>query len=161
MFDFFSKKKRKVDNTNSLLLKKLDRVIELLEQQQTGAAPEKNINLEHVQIDHLENIIFRLDNIEIDELSGKLLIGTNISGSEDFAASVIQKVDKQVFKQEAMADATSDINMSKEPITKRKAEKSPTKHKANKPSAEHMAEEDQAVPGLTKTKNGFRFRNEP
>ncbi|MDV2888088.1 hypothetical protein RYX45_23275, partial [Alkalihalophilus pseudofirmus] len=69
---FFSCKKKKVEKTNkinSLLLTKLDRLIELLEKQQKETEGN-NIHLEHVQIDHLENIIFRLDNIEIDQLSG-------------------------------------------------------------------------------------------
>ncbi|NRD76788.1 hypothetical protein HPT25_04690 [Bacillus sp. BRMEA1] len=113
MFKFFSFKKQpkeKDEKINSLLLQKLDRVIELLERQGKETEGGKNIHFDHVQIDHLENIIFRLDNIEIDELSGKLLIGTNISGSEDFAASLIQKADKENIKKEARAasEDTSD-----------------------------------------------------
>lgn len=99
MFNFFSFKKKpqeKDEKINSLLLEKLDRVIELLEQRPKETSG--NIHLEHVQVDHLENIIFRMDNIEIDELSGKLLIGTNISGPEDLPASLI---DKETAKKEA------------------------------------------------------------
>jgi hypothetical protein len=118
MFKFFSFKKKpkeKDEKINSLILAKLDRMIELLEQQQkeTGG---KNIHLEHVQIDHLENIIFQLDNIEIDELSGKLLIGTNISGSEDFAASIVQKIDKENTKKEAKG--ASEETPSQQKMTK-------------------------------------------
>jgi hypothetical protein len=118
MFNFFSFKKKpkeKDEKINSLILAKLDRMIELLEQQQkeTGG---KNIHLEHVQIDHLENIIFQLDNIEIDELSGKLLIGTNISGSEDFAASIVQKIDKENTKKEAKG--ASEETPSQQKMTK-------------------------------------------
>ncbi len=113
---FFSCKKKKVEKTNkinSLLLTKLDRLIELLEKQQKETEGN-NIHLEHVQIDHLENIIFRLDNIEIDQLSGKLLIGTNISGPEDLAESLIQQIDKESVKKEASSEKASP----KQEITK-------------------------------------------
>jgi hypothetical protein len=134
MFHFFSKRKRKEEKVNSLLITKLDRIIELLEKQQNAETSGKNIHLEHVQIDHLENIIFRLDNIEIDELSGKLLIGTNISGSEDFAASIIQKVDKQGLKQEAMKEETDVSEENQE-----------------EPLADHSK--------MMKTPKGYRFRS--
>ena len=116
-FSFKKKQSEKKDNIDSLLLSKLDQIIELLEKQQKDTRTETEgrlIHLEHVQIDHLENIIFRLDNIEIDELSGKLLIGTNISSSEDFAASLVQKIDKERAKNETPSDAAPDEpNMTK------------------------------------------------
>lgn len=118
MFKFFSKKKKQKKNEdpiNSLLLDKLDRMIELLEKQQQEPTDKKSFHIDKVQIDYLENITFQLDNIEIDELSGKLLIGTNISGSDDFAASIIQKIDKQELKTEAMSE---DAEPSNENITK-------------------------------------------
>ncbi|MBS4212953.1 MULTISPECIES: hypothetical protein [Neobacillus] len=117
MFKFFSKKqkqKKNEDTINSLLLDKLDRMIELLEKQQQEPNG-KSIHIDKVHIDYLENITFQLENIEIDELSGKLLIGTNISGSDDFAASIIQKIDKQELKTEAMSE---DAEPSNENITK-------------------------------------------
>ncbi|MBO0962416.1 hypothetical protein J1P26_22190 [Neobacillus sp. MM2021_6] len=106
MFKFFSLKRQKAkekdEKINSLILEKLDRMIELLEKHpQESTANGKNIHLEHVQIDHLENIIFRLDHIEIDQLSGKLLIGTNITGSDDLAVSLLGKIDKESTKKEA------------------------------------------------------------
>ncbi|GHH97745.1 hypothetical protein [Neobacillus kokaensis] len=116
-FSFKKKKPEKADNINSLLLTKLDRLIELLEKQQKDT-DGKNIHLEHVQIDHLENIVFRLDNIEIDQLSGKLLIGTNISASEEFAESLIQKGDKESLKKEAMSEEPSDESSTEPKITK-------------------------------------------
>lgn len=134
MFHFFSKRKRKEEKVNSLLITKLDRIIELLEKQHNTEPGGKNINLEHVQIDHLENIIFKLDNIEIDELSGKLLIGTNISGSEDFAASIIQKVDKQGLKQTAMKEDTDVSEENQEDLL-----------------ADHSK--------MMKTPKGYRFRS--
>lgn len=113
---FFKKKpKEKDEKINSLILEKLDQIIELLDRQQKETSG-KNIHLEHVHIDHLENIIFRLDNIEIDELSGKLLIGTNITGSEDLAASIVQKVDKETTKMEAKAE--SERSPSEQKMTK-------------------------------------------
>ncbi len=108
MFKFFSFKKKqteKENNTDSLIVTRLDRIIELLEQQQKESAV-KNIHFDHVQIDYLENIVFRLDNIDIDELSGKLVIGNNIMSSEDLAKSLVQKVDKENAKKEAMSESS-------------------------------------------------------
>lgn len=107
LFKFFSFKKKqteKENNTDSLIVTRLDRIIELLEQQQKESAV-KNIHFDHVQIDYLENIVFRLDNIDIDELSGKLVIGNNIMSSEDLAKSLVQKVDKVNAKKEAMSES--------------------------------------------------------
>ncbi|MDR6997627.1 hypothetical protein [Neobacillus niacini] len=93
---------------------KLDRIIELLEKQQNDHK-SKNIHFDHVQVDHLENIVFRLDNIEIDELSGKLIIGNNITGSEELTKPLIQKIKKENAKQEAMTESESsdDAKMTK------------------------------------------------
>jgi hypothetical protein len=114
MFTFFSllkKHDKKENKGNSLILEKLDRMITLLEQllnqqqqlpeqsqQETKGDDGNTIRVDHVQIDHLENVIFRLDHIDIDELSGRLLIGTNISGPEDFAASFVQKMEQDTKK---------------------------------------------------------------
>lgn len=116
MFKYFSfKKKKKELNVNSQILTKLDRIIELLEQKQMESAA-KTIHFDHVKIDHLENIVFRLDNIEIDELSGKLVIGNNISSTEDLAKSLVLKVDKEMAKKEAMSEASpSQEEMVKTP----------------------------------------------
>ncbi|MED4224736.1 hypothetical protein [Neobacillus cucumis] len=91
MFGFFSLRSKKSEKEiregnklNSDILTKLDRIIELLEQQQTETSM-RNIHFDSVQIDHLENIIFRLDKIEVDELSGKLIIGNNINTTSDIA----------------------------------------------------------------------------
>ncbi|XJZ25705.1 hypothetical protein ACF5W4_09785 [Bacillota bacterium Lsc_1132] len=109
MFNFFSFKKQqkeKENHINSLIATKLERIIELLEQKQTDHAV-KNFHFDHVQIDHLDSIVFRLDNIEIDELSGKLIIGNNINGTEELAKSLIHKADKEHTKKEAKAEADS------------------------------------------------------
>jgi len=107
MLNFFSfRKKQKENNINSLIETKLDRIIELLEKSQKESG-EKNIQFDHVQIEYLENIVFRLDNIEIDELSGKLIIGNNIGSTEDLAEPLVLKIDKEKAKKEAMSDTTS------------------------------------------------------
>jgi len=113
MFKFFSFKKKheeKEKNISPLLMTKLDRIIELLEQQQKGKEIVKegnNIHFDHVQIDYLENIVFRLDNIEIDELSGKLIIGNNINATEEMVEPLIQKINKENAKNEAMSETES------------------------------------------------------
>lgn len=108
MFNFFpfkNKEIKKEKKINSLILDKLDRITELLEQQKD--AKGQNIHFETVQIDYLENIVFRLDNIEIDELSGKLIIGNNISTTEDLAKPLVLKLAKENVKQEAKSENTS------------------------------------------------------
>lgn len=115
MFKFFSGKKKQEEKEMKIppqLITKLDRIIELLEHQQKETEMERNregnsIHIDHVQIDHLENIVFRLDNIEIDELSGKLNIGNNIHATEDMAEPFIQKINKENAKTEAMSEAES------------------------------------------------------
>jgi hypothetical protein len=107
MFKFFSFRKKQEENKiNSQIVTKLDRIIELLEQGQKQSS-DKNFHFDHVQIDYLENIVFRLDNIEIDELSGKLIIGNNISSTEDLIEPLILKVDKESVKKEAKSDHSS------------------------------------------------------
>ncbi|MGG1674957.1 hypothetical protein ACIFOT_04300 [Neobacillus sp. NRS-1170] len=107
MFKFFSfRKKQEESKINSQIETKLDRIIELLEQGQKQSS-DKNLHFDHVQIDYLENIVFRLDNIEIDELSGKLIIGNNISSTEDLIEPLILKVDKESAKKEAKSDHSS------------------------------------------------------
>lgn len=104
MFTFsFKKKQKKKTHTNSLIGTKLDRIIELLEQQQAESNAKK-IHFDHVQIDHLENIIFRLDHLEIDELSGKLVIGNNINSTEGLTKPLSLKVDKKNAKIEAVSE---------------------------------------------------------
>lgn len=106
MFNFFSFKRKQKEQTNSQIVPRLDRIIELLEQQQKENNV-KNIHFDTVQIEHLENIIFRLDNIDISELSGKLVIGNNIHSTKDLAESLILKVDKQKAKEDTMSEASS------------------------------------------------------
>ncbi|MCM2533221.1 hypothetical protein NDK43_13465 [Neobacillus pocheonensis] len=109
MFKYFSFKKRQIEKENKfapLILTKLDRIIELLEHKQKETEV-KNIHFDHVQIDNLENIVFRLDNLEIDELSGKLIIGNNIGSTEDLSDPLFFKIDKENSKKETMSETTS------------------------------------------------------
>jgi hypothetical protein len=119
-FFFFKKKRKENENNNTpLLMTKLDRIIELLEQQQQEKGNSgNNIHIDHVQIDRLENIVFRLDNIEIDELSGKLIIGNNINATEDLAKPLIQKINKENAKKEAMSETTSSDQTNIEKTSK-------------------------------------------
>lgn len=105
MFNLFShkQKRKKEEHINSQIVTRLDRIIELLEQNQKGDSL-KNIQFDQVHIDHLENIIFRLDHIDIEELSGKLVIGNNINSTKDVAESLILKMDKENAKKEAMSE---------------------------------------------------------
>lgn len=107
MFNFFSfkQKHKKKDKINSQIVTRLDRIIELLEQNQKKDSL-KNIQFDQVHIDNLENIIFRLDHIDIEELSGKLVIGNNISTTDDLKESLIFKVDKENAKKDAMSESS-------------------------------------------------------
>ncbi|MFZ7943596.1 hypothetical protein [Neobacillus sp. 19] len=108
-FSFRKKQEAKTDKAatvDDLLFIKLDRIIELLEKQSVENEGN-NIHIDKVHIEHLENIIFRLDNIEIDDLSGKFSIGNNIYGAEDLAKPLIHKLNKENAKKEAMSDTAS------------------------------------------------------
>lgn len=111
MFNFFSfkQKHKKKDKINSQIVTRLDRIIELLEQNQKKDSL-KNIQFDQVHIDNLENIIFRLDHIDIEELSGKLVIGNNISTTDDLKESLIFKVDKENAKKDAMSESSSSTH---------------------------------------------------
>lgn len=109
MFGFFSKKKKQKEKDDKLysdILIKLTLIAELLERQQQ-AKDSRNIHIDKVQIDYLENMVFRLDSLEIEELSGKLVIGNNISSTEDLTNALKLKIDKESAKQEAMSESSS------------------------------------------------------
>lgn len=151
-FSFRWRRKEREADVNSLLLARLDRMIELLEKQQKNM-DGKSVHLDHVQIDHLENIIFRLDSLEIDELSGKLLIGNNISGPEDLAATLMQKVDKDKAKQEKAAEPP--------PAKQTKATEASFGKKSEGSAAQKgKAFEDAPINReITKTSKGYSYRN--
>ncbi|MDR4888220.1 hypothetical protein RGU12_11720 [Fredinandcohnia sp. QZ13] len=110
MFKYFSFiKKQKEKQINPLLLTKLDRIIELLEQkeQKEKGSEAKSIQIDHVQIDHLENLTFQLDNLDIDELSGKLMIGNNIMSKGDLSESLNLKVNSNLMKKESLSETSA------------------------------------------------------
>ena len=118
MFKYFSfRKKQKENNINSLIVSKLDQIIELLEKQQKENNGGKNFHFDHVQIDYLENIVFRLDNIDIDELSGKLIIGNNITSKKDWATGIDLNINKKKAKTEAMSETIPPNHESMEKTT--------------------------------------------
>ncbi|PLS10345.1 hypothetical protein [Neobacillus cucumis] len=104
LFSFRKKKNEKEEENklNSHIINKLDRIIELLEQQPSESRM-RNIHFDTVQIEHLENIVFRLDNIKIDELSGKLIIGNNISTTNELAESLNMQLNPKDIKKETMS----------------------------------------------------------
>jgi len=103
MFRFLSKNRQKQNNN---IITKLDKIIELLVQQQKDNNT-RDIHIDHVQIDYLENILFRLDSIEVDELSGKLVIGNNINTTNDIANSLNLKFDHETIKNENRSENSS------------------------------------------------------
>lgn len=105
LFSFRKKKNEKEEENklNSHIINKLDRIIELLEQQPSESRM-RNIHFDTVQIEHLENIVFRLDNIKIDELSGKLIIGNNISTTNELAESLNMQLNPKDIKKETMSE---------------------------------------------------------
>ncbi|WP_251550411.1 hypothetical protein [Neobacillus muris] len=108
MFKYFSFKRKRTDSNrvNSLIVTKLDRIIELLEQKQNEGAGN-TFHFDHVELDQIENMIFRLDSIEIDQLSGKLIIGNHISSTEDLAKTLHEKVDKEMAKKQVLSETSS------------------------------------------------------
>jgi hypothetical protein len=116
LFRWFSIRKKQSDSLSPQILNKLDRIIELLEQQhQPNGTDAKTIHFENVHIERLENITFQLDRIEIDDLSGKLMIGNNITASEELAKQLMEKLDKEKLKEEASPESPShaDPNVTK------------------------------------------------
>ncbi|WP_428910588.1 hypothetical protein [Niallia sp. Krafla_26] len=97
---FFFKKKQKEENINPLILTKLDRIIELLEQKEKGSEDKT------IQIDHLENLTFQLDNLDIDVLSGKLMIGNNIMSKENLSELDL-KINSSLLKKESLSETSA------------------------------------------------------
>ena len=117
MFNFFpfkkKKQKEKAEQVNSLIENKVRSNYRAIRTERTeGTEKEqestaKTIQFDYVHIDHLENLVFRLDNIDIDELSGKLVIGNNIISTEDLPQSLIRKVDKDMLKNKSMSETSA------------------------------------------------------
>lgn len=74
---FFYKKKREALSDLKKQVENLNEKISHFDQALT-AQQEQGVRIEHVTIERLENLIFRLDKLDIKELSGSLNIGNNI-----------------------------------------------------------------------------------
>lgn len=67
------------NNCDSLLLREILKKLNCLEDEveKLKSKPEYHINIEKLDVQQLENMIFRLDALDIKELSGTLNIGNN------------------------------------------------------------------------------------
>ncbi|MHB1391496.1 MAG: hypothetical protein ACYCYE_00160 [Clostridia bacterium] len=66
-------------NTENLLLREIYKKLMSIEGEveKLKSRPEYHINVEKMDVQQLENLIFRLDNLDIKDLSGTLNIGNN------------------------------------------------------------------------------------
>lgn len=71
--------KHKENSCDSLLLREILKKLNCLEDEveKLKSKPEYHINIEKLDVQQLENMIFRLDALDIKELSGTLNIGNN------------------------------------------------------------------------------------
>jgi hypothetical protein len=66
-------------NSDNILLREIYKKLTRIETEveKLKSRPEYHINVEKLDVQQLENLIFRLDNLDIKELSGTLNIGNN------------------------------------------------------------------------------------
>lgn len=66
-------------NSDNILLREIFKKLTCIEAEveKLKSRPEYHINVEKLDVQQLENLIFRLDNLDIKELSGTLNIGNN------------------------------------------------------------------------------------
>ena len=71
--------KHDVTNSDNILLREIFKKLTCIEAEveKLKSRPEYHINVEKLDVQQLENLIFRLDNLDIKELSGTLNIGNN------------------------------------------------------------------------------------
>jgi len=79
-------------NSDNLLLREIYKKIMSIEEEveKLKAKPEYHINVEKLDVQQLENLIFRLDNIDIKDLSGTLNIGNNFDTKKP-SCKVVEK----------------------------------------------------------------------
>jgi len=67
------------NNCDALLLREILKKLNCLEEEveKLKSKPEYHINIEKLDVQQLENMVFRLDALDIKELSGTLNIGNN------------------------------------------------------------------------------------
>lgn len=72
------------DNGSDFLLKEILKKITVIEEEveKLKSKPEYHINVEKLEVQQLENMIFRLDAMDIKELSGTLNIGNNFDSKK-------------------------------------------------------------------------------
>ncbi len=78
------KGKHKDNDCDSLLLREILKKITVIEEEveKLKSKPEYHINVEKLEVQQLENMIFRLDALDIKELSGTLNIGNNFDSEK-------------------------------------------------------------------------------
>lgn len=78
MFGLLKGKKQAADSAQKEIQRKLENIEKALEQMRNGTT-EYHIKVDHFHVDRpiLENLIFRMDQLDIDELSGSLNLGNN------------------------------------------------------------------------------------
>jgi len=67
------------NNSDSILIREILKKLVSLEQEieKLKSKPEYHINVEYLEVQQLESLIFRLDALDIKDLSGTLNIGNN------------------------------------------------------------------------------------
>lgn len=88
MFGLLKRKKPAAGSGQKEIQRKLENIEKALEQMRNGTT-EYHIKVDHLHVDRpiLENLIFRMDQLDIDELSGSLNLGNNFGtpGMEFFS----------------------------------------------------------------------------
>lgn len=71
--------KRDDSNSDNILLREIYKKLMFIEGEveKLKSRPEYHINVEKMDVQQLENLIFQLDTLDIEELSGTLNIGNN------------------------------------------------------------------------------------
>jgi len=79
-------------NSDNLLLREIYKKLVCLEEEveKLKSRPEYHINVEKLDVQQLENLIFRLDNLDINDLSGTLNIGNNFDSKKP-SCKVVEK----------------------------------------------------------------------
>ncbi|MEB3100295.1 hypothetical protein [Ferviditalea candida] len=130
MFGLLKRKNPAAGSTEHEIQRKLEKIEKTLEQMRNGTT-EYHIKVEHLHVDRpvLENLIFRMDQLDIDELSGSLNLGNNFGtpGMELFSKD-------EKGGRERMPGATA--NAGKSPKDQKQSEQS----------------------GLKQTQTGYRYR---
>lgn len=79
-------------NPDNILLREIYKKLTCIEAEveKLKSRPEYHINVEKLDVQQLENLIFRLDNLDIKDLSGTLNIGNNFDSKKP-SCKVVEK----------------------------------------------------------------------